>query len=64
MSDSADRKVAIFTEALRVSPEQRTALFIPGLGGDLELRSQVDALLRAHDEAGDFRNQWPVLVEL
>jgi len=54
MSDSADRKVAIFTEALRVSPEQRTAYLSRVCGGDLELRSQVDALLRAHDEDGDF----------
>ena len=54
MNDSANRKVAIFTEALQFSAEQRTPYLSRVCDGDLELRRQVDALLRAHDEAGDF----------
>lgn len=59
MKDSANRKVTIFTEALQFFGEQRTAYLIRACAGDLELRRQVDALLLAHDEAGDFLEGLP-----
>jgi serine/threonine protein kinase/tetratricopeptide (TPR) repeat protein len=59
MNDSADRKVAIFTEALRFSAEERTAYLSRVCAGDHELRRQVDDLLRSHEEAGDFLEEFP-----
>jgi hypothetical protein len=58
MNDSADRKVAIFTEALQFSTEERTAYLSRVCAGDLELRRQVDELLRSHDEAGDMLTRY------
>ena len=54
MNDSADLKVTIFTEAVRLSAEERIAYLSRVCAGDHELRRQVDKLLRSHDEAGDF----------
>jgi hypothetical protein len=58
MNDSADRKVAIFTEALQFFTEERTAYLSRVCAGDLELRRQVDELLRSHDEAGDMLTRY------
>ena len=58
MNDSADRKVAIFTEALQFSTEERSAYLSRVCAGDLELRRQVDELLRSHDEAGDMLTRY------
>ena len=57
-NDSADRKVAILTEALQFSTEERTAYLSRVCAGDLELRRQVDELLRSHDEAGDMLTRY------
>jgi hypothetical protein len=54
VNDSSNRKVAVFTEALRLPADQRAAYLERACGGDLELRRQVDALLQAHDQVGDF----------
>ena len=46
---------SIFDEAAEIaSPEERAAYLERCCGGDPELRKQVDALLRALDEAGSF----------
>jgi serine/threonine-protein kinase len=47
--------MATFADALAcATPELRSALLDRACGDDAELRSQIEALLAAHDEAGDF----------
>ena len=44
-----------FDRALEIaSPEERRAFLDEACGDEADLRSQVDALLRAHDQAGSF----------
>ncbi len=46
---------AIFSEALeRQTAEERAAYLDEACGNDADLRSKVKALLKAHNEAGDF----------
>ncbi len=46
---------AIFSEALeRQTAEERAAYLDEACGNDADLRSKVEALLKAHSEAGDF----------
>jgi WD40 repeat protein len=46
---------AVFTEALdKATPEERAAFLDRACAGDPALRARVEALLRAHDQAGDF----------
>jgi serine/threonine protein kinase len=54
VSDSSDRKVVAFTEALRLPAEQRGAYLEHACASDLDLRRQVEALLRTYDQVGDF----------
>ena len=49
-----ERVQALFREALSADAETRDALLDSRCGGDAELRSQVEALLAAHREAGSF----------
>ena len=49
-----NRAKQVFHEALEKTGPQRTSFVAAACGGDAELRAQVDALLRAHDEAGGF----------
>src|SRR5437764_4378480 len=44
----------IFGEALALPPEQRPAYLQEACAGAPELRAEVDALLKAHGEAGSF----------
>jgi serine/threonine protein kinase len=45
----------MFLDALEIaSPEERSAYLAKACAGDSELRTRLDALLKAHDEAGDF----------
>jgi hypothetical protein len=47
--------MAIFADALACeTPEARTAVVDRACGDDAELRAAIQALLDAHDEAGDF----------
>jgi len=45
----SNREVVIFTEALKVSVQERAAFLANACGGDEDLRRKVEALLRAHD---------------
>jgi hypothetical protein len=54
MKDDADREIAIFTEALKVPPQERAAFLENACRGDENLRRKVDALLRVSDRSGDF----------
>jgi len=59
MNDSPDRKVAVFTEALQFPADERAAYLERACGLDAELRRQVEALLRTHDQVGDFLEEPP-----
>ena len=63
MSDSDPSLRSIFCEAVeRPAPEERAAYLDSACGRDAELRARVEALLAAHDAAGEFlgrRNEPP-----
>src|ERR1043166_8824246 len=59
MSDSPNRDVEIFTEALQLERDQRAAYLERACGGDGELRRKVEALLEGHDRVGDFLEDSP-----
>ena len=48
------RAKQIFTEALEKNGSERRTFLAAASGDDVELRSKVDALLAAHEEAGEF----------
>jgi serine/threonine protein kinase len=60
MSDSANRDVEVFEEAMRLPVEERAAYLDRICGKDSELRRQVESLLKVHDRVGDFLEQTPV----
>jgi hypothetical protein len=49
MKDEPSRDVVVFTEALKVSVQERGAFLERVCAGDENLRRNVEALLRAHD---------------
>jgi len=58
MTPDPQRVEAIFSAALeKVSPQERAAYLDAACGGDPTLRARVEALLRAHAEAGGFLEQ-------
>jgi hypothetical protein len=59
MKGDSDREVVVFTEALRVSVEERSAFLELACAGDEDLRHKVEALLRAHDRVGGFLEEPP-----
>jgi hypothetical protein len=59
MSDNAGRDIAIFTEAIKLPPEDRPMFLDMTCGGDENLRRKVEALLNAHDRIGDFLEKPP-----
>ena len=59
MKNDSDREIAIFTEALKVSPEERKAFLERRCGGDAALRRKVEALLNAHARLGNFLEEPP-----
>src|SRR4051812_1589274 len=54
MNDSPDRDVEVFTEALQLPAGERAAYLARVCGGDTGLRRKVEALLKGHDQVGDF----------
>ena len=59
MNDAPDRDVEIFTDALQLPIGERVEFLEHICGGDVELRQRVEALLKGHDEVGDFLEQSP-----
>ncbi len=59
MSGDSDGELAIFTEALRMSNEERDTFLERACGSDSKLRSRIAALLRAHDRVGNFLEEPP-----
>src|SRR5450756_1994061 len=58
MSAEPDKLREIFSEALaKASPEERARYLASACVQDPELRRQVDSLLSAHAQAGDFLRQ-------
>lgn len=51
--------VQLFTEALQFPADERAAFLESACGGDPAMRQRVEALLRAHDGAGDFLDEAP-----
>src|SRR3569832_2071270 len=60
MSDSPNRDMQVFEEAVRLPVEQRSGHLDRACAGDNGLRHLVESLLKAHDRVGDFLEQTPV----
>ncbi len=61
MEDASPEMLSIFAGAIeRPSPGERAAYLDTACGSDGELRRRIEALLRAHDEAGGFLSDGPV----
>ncbi|HTA29819.1 MAG TPA: serine/threonine-protein kinase, partial [Candidatus Cybelea sp.] len=54
MNEPPNPEVAVFAAALELAADQRGAYLDQACAGDAALRRQVEALLRVHDDAGDF----------
>jgi NAD(P)-dependent dehydrogenase (short-subunit alcohol dehydrogenase family) len=54
MNGAPDADIAVFTEALHLPPQERGRYLSEACKGDSELRSRVEALLRAYEHAGEF----------
>jgi tetratricopeptide (TPR) repeat protein/serine/threonine protein kinase len=53
MEDASPEMLSLFADALeRPSPEERSAFLDAACGANVELRGRIEALLRAHEEAG------------
>src|SRR6266404_5454521 len=59
MNGSADHKITVFTEALRLPDHERTSYLDRACGDDVELRRAVEALLKEYDQVGDFLEKSP-----
>jgi tetratricopeptide (TPR) repeat protein/tRNA A-37 threonylcarbamoyl transferase component Bud32 len=53
-SPSWERQKHLFHAALALAPTERTTFLDEACGGDVDLRHEVESLLEAHGEAGDF----------
>ena len=54
MNESTKREEEIFEAALALPPDQRAGHLDRACGGDSQLRKRVEALLQAHERAGEF----------
>src|SRR5271154_2937886 len=54
MNEPPNPEVAVFAAALELPLDQRGAYLDQACAGDVALRRQVEALLRVHDDAGNF----------
>ena len=59
MKGDSDREIAIFTQALKLSSQEREAFLQRSCGGDEELQRKVEALLKAHGRLGNFLEEPP-----
>src|SRR2546423_1639839 len=63
MKNDVNREEQIFEAALQFpTPEQRTAYIKGACENDEKLRQRVEALLKAHENAGGFLDQLPAVV--
>src|SRR6266481_5824064 len=54
MNGAPNADIAVFTEALRLPPEERDRYLEKACKGDIEFRRRVEALLLAYEQGGDF----------
>src|SRR5882724_12209718 len=54
MNGAPDPDIVVFTEALRLPPEERDRYLDKACKADVEFRRRVEALLQAYEQAGDF----------
>lgn len=54
MNDKSERVILIFAEALHLPTAERPLYLERECAGDPEMKRRLEALLRAHDKAGDF----------
>ena len=54
MNDDPSRVMVVFAEALQLPAREREAHLDRACSDDCELRLEVEALLQAHETAGDF----------
>ncbi len=55
MDAQSNREIEIFNSALeQASPAERAAYLDGACGEDAELRARIEALIRAHEQAGGF----------
>jgi tetratricopeptide (TPR) repeat protein len=54
MTNPPDREVAVFTAAVTLAAAERAAYLDQACAGDPALRLKIQALLRVHDDVGDF----------
>src|SRR6266404_6328351 len=59
MNGGPDTDIAVFTEALRLPPEDRDRYLDKACKADVEFRRRVEALLQAYEQAGDFLGRPP-----
>ena len=60
MADSAQRVKEVFQEAAQLEPSERSAYLDAVCGRDTALRSAVDSLLAAEQQAGSFLESPPL----
>ena len=59
----SDRLLELFSEAVaRRTAAEREAFLVEACGGDAEVRRRLDALLKAHEQAGDFLPSPPTIL--
>jgi serine/threonine protein kinase len=65
MSETPDRDIDVFTNAVQLHADQRAEYLARACEGNEELRKKVEALLHTHDHVGDFLEESPqdVVVE-
>ncbi len=63
MNGPEKSEVDLFTEAMQLPAEQRSAFLEAACRGDAGLRANVEALLKAHLESGEFLEQAPPEVK-
>src|SRR5437667_3244808 len=54
MNGAPDPDIAVFTEALRLPPEDRDRYLDKACKADVQFRRRVEALIQAYEQAGDF----------
>jgi serine/threonine protein kinase len=63
MNGPEKNEVDLFTEAMQLPAEQRSAFLQAACGGDTGLQANVEALLKAHLESGEFLEQGPAEIK-
>src|SRR4030095_11409873 len=59
MNEFPNRDVEVFTEALRLPLGERATYLDRVCGNDGDMRERVEALLRTHEQVGDFLEEPP-----